>query len=184
MKLKRSWRRPCQKANELFIFFFLYSKIEQTYKPIQKYYKSIKKNSSKSKTTQQWVNQTVHHPSSCVHEAQIASIIASLDNDKHFYVAGRGANTGWFERTVDGPKQVDGNHIWLMCCTEVHELLLNACLQLRRAEDADATYGEHLAAQRYIQRIKRVDKTLSTGCCNRVHALLQRMLVKSASSVA
>ena len=140
--------------------------------------------SYKSKTTQQWVNHTVHHPSSCVHEAQVASIIAAVDNGTHYYVAGRGANTGWFKSTGNGPTQVDGNHIWLMCCTEVHELLLNACLQLRKAEDADDTYGEHLAAQRYIQRIKRVDKTLSTGCCNRVHALLKRMLVKPASAVA
>ena len=140
--------------------------------------------SYKSKTTQQWVNHTLFHPSSCVHEAQVASIVAAIENGTHFYVAGRGASTGWFESTVYGPKKVDGNHIWSMCCTEIHELLIGACLNLLLAEDADNTLGEHLTAQWYIQRIKRVDKTLSTGCCNRVHALLKRMLVKPASAVA
>ena len=79
---------------------------------------------------------------------------------------------------------MDGNYVYLICCAEVHERLLSGCLRLCMTKGVSEEYGEDMAVQQYIERVQQVDKTLSTGCCNRVHSPLKRMLVEPVSAVA
>ena len=126
------------------------------------------------KTISIWTAEALEHPASCCHDAQIAAIVASLNDSRFSFMPGK--DIGWHE-LKDGAwvkSSAHGNRLWLETCATVHPLLVKKACDLL-AQDTNAL-GEVAAGKRFVKRMRKADKLLSTSFCNKVHKLLKRML--------
>ena len=129
------------------------------------------------KSVSEWVSVALKFPSSCCHDAQIAAIIAAVNNSQFsFKGKGKSDDSGWHELKggVWVKSMAHGNRLWLETCNTVHPLLVQQAGVLQATEITEL--GELPARQNYVKRMRKIDGLLSNAFGNRVHKLLKRML--------